>query len=103
MSILYQEKLYHVPDALLRWHSSAGDSLHIWDPSASYLRADDPGITAVGKKFQHVGSDLVTQFQHQFRPFAFSGLDMDSEANATLIRLPLRTQEQAKMSKLAKV
>lgn len=77
--------------------------MHIWDPQARYLKADEAGSTSVGKKFQHVNSDLVSQFGHQYVPWQFAGLDIKRQANATLIRLPLRTAEQAKLSKLSEV
>ena len=43
------------------------------------------------------------QFGHQFIPWDFAGLDVSKMANATLIRLPLRTAEQATLSKLSQV
>ncbi|KAK9798935.1 hypothetical protein WJX73_003884 [Symbiochloris irregularis] len=79
----------------------SGDSLHMWDPQAMYLKPDDSGGSEVGKRFQHAGSDLVTKFEHQFVPWRFAGMDVGQEINATLIRLPLRTAEQATMSKLS--
>ena len=74
---------------------AAGDSLHIWDPVGRHLQYSAGKAQAAGcaKSYRHVGSSLPGRFADQFAPWAFAGDSVHHDANATLMRLALRSTE----------
>ena len=87
----------------------SGDSFYIFDPSAKYLIMDgslgggDPrdaaevqGSTGHAKQYRHAGTDLPRRFADQFSvwDWAGEGVDVSRPVNATLLRLPLRSEKQ---------
>lgn len=65
----------------------------MFDPAGIMTTKDGKPGSANGKRYRLVGSDLVRRFEDQFHVWDFAGLDITRRINATLLRLPLRTQQ----------
>ena len=63
----------------------------MWDPQGRYL-GQDAQAAGVGKQYQLAGTQLAGSFRDQFEPWRFAGADLSEEVEATLIRLPLRSE-----------
>jgi len=73
-------------------------SLIMFDPQAKYLPDVNPANP--GKKIDVLSQAVQLHFPDQIEPFRAFGSDLASDYKATLFRLPLRTAEQAKTSKV---
>ena len=76
----------------------------MWDPQGKYLTGgSSESNSGAGKVYRHAGTDLVTRFADQFAVWSFQSNDVAHPIAATLLRLPLRTKEQAHCSTLCNV
>lgn len=82
----------------------------MFDPQARYLRSStggspppEPGAFPVGKRYLHLESELAERFADQFSVWDFSRQDIKRRVQGCLMRLPLRTPEQAALSVICKV
>eukprot|EP00736_Rhodelphis_marinus_P006485 Rmarinus@m.28251 len=87
--------VYHVTDVP---SFVSGRRLVFFDPHCLYL----PQISSSnpGKMIDFSKYDVMKQNPNQFSPYAAFGCDMKSKFDGTLFRLPLRTTEQAKKSRI---
>ena len=78
----------------------SGRHIVFFDPHCKFL----PNISAAnpGKRIDFVTNDVLGQHGDQFSPFAAFGCDMRSHFDGTMFRFPLRTAEQAAVSRLSK-
>lgn len=72
----------------------------LFDPHGSYL----PNVSAAnpGKRLDFVSSSAMPLYEDQFKPYCAFGCDMKKPFPGTLFRFPLRTADQASVSKLSK-
>ncbi|KAM0945268.1 putative transcription factor C2H2 family [Dioscorea sansibarensis] len=72
----------------------------IFDPQGEYL----PNVAAAnpGKRLNYVSSSALSHFKDQFVPYCAFGCDMKSPFSGTLFRFPLRSANQAAVSKLSR-
>ena len=78
----------------------SGRHVVFFDPHCAFL----PNVSASnpGKRIDFVKNDVLTAHPDQFEPFRAFGCDMRAEYRGTTFRFPLRTPEQASLSKLSK-
>ena len=87
----------------------SGASLMLFDPNGAYLHDGSDGAAAgaggarapTAKTYAFVDTDLPQRFPDQFAPFmssGFLGVQPPNRLNATFLRLPLRTPDQAQVS-----
>ena len=78
----------------------SGRHVVFFDPHCAFL----PNVSASnpGKRIDFVKNDVLTAHPDPFEPFRAFGCDMRAEYRGTTFRFPLRTPEQASLSKLSK-
>ena len=78
----------------------SGRHVVFFDPHCAFL----PNVSASnpGKRIDFVKNDVLTAHPDQFEPFRAFGCDKRAEYRGTTFRFPLRTPEQASLSKLSK-
>ena len=78
----------------------SGRHVVFFDPHCAFL----PNVSASnpGKRIDFVKNDVLAAHPDQFEPFRAFGCDMRAEYRGTTFRFPLRTPEQASLSKLSK-
>ena len=71
-----------------------------FDPHCEFL----PNVTAAnpGKRVDFVANDVFSRHPDQWAPFVAFGCDVRGEFAGTMFRFPLRTEAQARRSKLSK-
>ena len=71
-----------------------------FDPHCAFL----PNVTAAnpGKRVDFVANDVFSRHPDQWAPFVAFGCDVRGEFAGTMFRFPLRTEAQARRSKLSK-
>ena len=79
----------------------------MWDPHGRHLSAAGSAAAPAGAGKQYAlmgeGAELVQRFRDQFAPWDFAGGAQRRRAARTLLRLPLRTPDQAEASDICKV
>ncbi|KAL5993451.1 hypothetical protein ACLOJK_014376 [Asimina triloba] len=72
----------------------------LFDPQGIYL----PNISSAnpGKRLDYVNSSAISLYRDQFLPYCAFGCDMRSPFPGTLFRFPLRSRNQAAISKLSR-
>ena len=83
----------------------SGERFSVFDPSGAFLLEDlndedaEPGtVEASGKEYDYVASGLPRRFPDQFLPFGNFGFKGEHPLPGTVIRIPLRTPNQASRS-----
>lgn len=78
----------------------SGKYVVLFDPQGSYL----PNVSSAnpGKRIDFVSSSAISAYNDQFSPYRAFGCDMKTPFAGTLFRFPLRTAEQAAVSKLSR-
>ncbi|KAJ0963928.1 hypothetical protein J5N97_029050 [Dioscorea zingiberensis] len=89
--------VYHITDLP---SFVSGKYVVIFDPQGAYL----PNVSAAnpGKRLNYVSSSAISLFKDQFVPYCAFGCDMKSPFCGTLFRFPLRSSDQAAVSKLSR-
>ncbi|OQS05175.1 hypothetical protein THRCLA_02648, partial [Thraustotheca clavata] len=88
--------VYHITDLPT---FVSGSHIVMFDPHANYLPNVNPSNPGKMINFM-TRRDLLEQYPDQFRPFEGFGCDLKKPFDGTIFRLPLRTPEHAKESKL---
>jgi len=72
----------------------------LFDPQGAYL----PNVSAAnpGKRLDYVSSSAISLYKDQFVPYCAFGCDMTKPFHGTLFRFPLRSADQAAVSKLSR-
>lgn len=72
----------------------------LFDPQGTYL----PNVSAAnpGKRLDYVSSSAISLYNDQFAPYCAFGCDMKKPFPGTLFRFPLRSADQAAVSKLSR-
>lgn len=72
----------------------------LFDPQGAYL----PNVSAAnpGKRLEYVSSSAISLYKDQFLPYYAFGCDMSKPFDGTLFRFPLRSADQAAISKLSR-
>jgi sacsin len=84
----------------------SGERFSVFDPSGAFLLEDlndddtDHQVGASGKEYDYVASGLPRRFPDQFRPFGHYGFSGEQPLPGTVIRIPLRTPNQAARSSI---
>ncbi|XP_052152045.1 uncharacterized protein LOC127770389 isoform X1 [Oryza glaberrima] len=78
----------------------SGKYIVLFDPQGAYL----PNVSAAnpGKRIDFVSSSAITLYNDQLSPYRAFGCDMKAPFQGTLFRFPLRTAEQASLSRLSR-
>lgn len=78
----------------------SGKYVVLFDPQGVYL----PNVTAAnpGKRLDYVSSSAISVYKDQFSPYCAFGCDMKRPFTGTLFRFPLRSADQAAVSKLSR-
>lgn len=78
----------------------SGKYIVLFDPQGAYL----PNVSAAnpGKRIDFVSSSAITLYNDQLSPYCAFGCDMKAPFQGTLFRFPLRTAEQASLSRLSR-
>ncbi|KAG8066703.1 hypothetical protein GUJ93_ZPchr0004g39583 [Zizania palustris] len=78
----------------------SGKYIVLFDPQGAYL----PNVSAAnpGKRIDFVRSSAITLYNDQLSPYCAFGCDMKTPFQGTLFRFPLRTAEQASLSRLSR-
>ncbi|KAL6844366.1 hypothetical protein ACP4OV_026039 [Aristida adscensionis] len=78
----------------------SGKYVVIFDPQGAYL----PNISSSnpGKRIDYVSSSAISMYSDQLSPYRAFGCDMKASFQGTLFRFPLRSAEQASLSRLSR-